>query len=368
MVVLCCNSALTQKILALKACRGWELPGRGELGGDDDESELKERKVDVESDGRIRSDVVGLITPAMFPNFNRMLYRVTRGNAFVRSSDISFEYEGETRSYTVFMVVVAGKDLAQRIRRMMKSFNAEVIDTPTSKEAYPGVISQLETELRDQRVAMDTTRRRILQLLRTIAGDASGSQLRYINSHYLFCLWFASQFLIVLMANSEWQSLAIEEKSIADAMTKCQFYVSMTAIEGWVPTAYLPDLRYHVRRATEGTGHPPAVVDCEPHNTIKQPKPDKKPTYFETDKYTAVFQGIVDTYGIARYQEVNPGLFTIVTFPFLFGVMYGDIGHGTLLTIASFLMIWFEGKLKEKVKRGEFLGNIPYYHHIISFH
>jgi V-type H+-transporting ATPase subunit a len=141
-------------------------------------------------------------------------------------------------------------------------------------------------------------------------------------------------------------------------MTKCQFYLTMTAIEGWVPTVYLPDLRYHVRRATEGTGHPPAVVDVEPHNTVKQPKPDRKPTYFETDKYTAVFQGIVDTYGIARYQEVNPGLFTIVTFPFLFGVMYGDIGHGCILTICSFLMIWYEGKIKESVKKGAFLGEV----------
>jgi len=41
----------------------------------------------------------------------------------------------------------------------------------------------------------------------------------------------------------------------------------------------------------------------------------------------------VNTYGIPSYKEVNPGLFTCVTFPFLFGVMFGDIMHGSLLLI-----------------------------------
>lgn len=41
----------------------------------------------------------------------------------------------------------------------------------------------------------------------------------------------------------------------------------------------------------------------------------------------------MNTYGMPRYREINPGLFNIVLFPFLFGVMFGDIGHGFIVFI-----------------------------------
>lgn len=57
----------------------------------------------------------------------------------------------------------------------------------------------------------------------------------------------------------------------------------------------------------------------------------KPPSHFELNSFTAPFQEIVSTYGTPRYQEINAGLFAIPVFPFLFGVMFGDIGHGGVL-------------------------------------
>lgn len=39
----------------------------------------------------------------------------------------------------------------------------------------------------------------------------------------------------------------------------------------------------------------------------------------------------MNTYGVPQYKELNPAVFTAVTFPFLFGVMFGDVFHGALL-------------------------------------
>lgn len=52
---------------------------------------------------------------------------------------------------------------------------------------------------------------------------------------------------------------------------------------------------------------------------------------------------------VAKYQEANPGVYTIITFPFLFAVMFGDWGHGICLFLATLYFLMREKKLSSQV-------------------
>ena len=74
----------------------------------------------------------------------------------------------------------------------------------------------------------------------------------------------------------------------------------------------------------------------------------KRPTYIPTNEFTYPFQEIVNTYGIPRYREINPAIFNIVFFPFLFGVMFGDIGHGIIVLLFAAYLLHYNQRINSK--------------------
>jgi len=48
---------------------------------------------------------------------------------------------------------------------------------------------------------------------------------------------------------------------------------------------------------------------------------------------------------VATYGEINPAIFQIVTFPFLFAVMYGDYGHGAVFFLMGCVMCLFHNQI-----------------------
>ena len=138
-----------------------------------------------------------------------------------------------------------------------------------------------------------------------------------------------------------WSLSVIKEKMIFDALNKCEFDIKrhVFVAEGWVPKkGYEAVVRGLMEAATEFGLDTRPIVNRLKHRRLTPP------TYIPTNRFTRGFQALVNTYGTPRYREANPGAFCCILFPYLFGIMFGDFGHGILLAIFG---LWLIKKEKE---------------------
>ena len=130
---------------------------------------------------------------------------------------------------------------------------------------------------------------------------------------------------------SLYRTFSKREKYIYQNLNKCidhnMFYVG----DVWIPQIAYNNLMYELNELINEREDIALPVFHESENINAKVR-----TYFKKDDFVYPFQLIVNTYGIPRYKEANPGLFTIISFPFLFGIMFGDIGHGLLLISFAF--------------------------------
>jgi|LauGreDrversion4_2_1035121.scaffolds.fasta_scaffold36006_6 V-type H+-transporting ATPase subunit a len=83
----------------------------------------------------------------------------------------------------------------------------------------------------------------------------------------------------------------------------------------------------------------PAVEFNSYRQNSEEELPFTPPTYFKDNDVITIPQLITNTYGIPDYGEANPACFTIVLFPFLFAVMFGDYGHGSLILFIGTILV-----------------------------
>ena len=96
---------------------------------------------------------------------------------------------------------------------------------------------------------------------------------------------------------------------------------------GWVPSDALPALSEELA----GVGAAPVEL---PRPTLVEP-----PILLRTRRVARPFRPLVDTYGTTRYGDVDPTPFAAASFVLMFGMMFGDVGHGLLLAALG-LLLW----------------------------
>ena len=79
------------------------------------------------------------------------------------------------------------------------------------------------------------------------------------------------------------------------------------------------------------------IVEDQDHDLIQQP-----PTKLSNPKFFKPFEMYVKMYGLPSYNEMDPTWFVAITYAFIFGAMFGDVGQGLCLLIGGFLLYHFK--------------------------
>ena len=66
------------------------------------------------------------------------------------------------------------------------------------------------------------------------------------------------------------------------------------------------------------------------------------PTKLENPKIFRPFEMFIQMYGLPSHDEFDPTVFVGLTYSFIFGVMFGDVGQGLLLLIGGGLIYYFK--------------------------
>ena len=103
---------------------------------------------------------------------------------------------------------------------------------------------------------------------------------------------------------------------------------------GWVPVDEKNKIIRRIKKIA-----PKSYIEEKDAEEIEKIK-DKKdiPVKLKNPKLLSPFEMLIRTYSLPRYGSVDPTAIVAVTFPLMFGAMFGDIGHGLVLALIGMLI------------------------------
>ncbi|KAJ9132817.1 hypothetical protein P3X46_033649 [Hevea brasiliensis] len=286
---------------------------------------LADQEISTDSSKQVKLGfLTGLVPKEKSLAFERIIFRATRGNVFIRRAAIEEPVidpvSGEKTEKNVFVVFYSGERAKTKILKICEAFGANRYPFTEDLGKQNRMIDEVSGRVSELKTTLDSGILHRSNLLQTI-GD---------------------QFV-------QWNSMVRKEKSIYHTLNMLSLDVTKKCLvaEGWSPVFASKQIQEALQRAAFDSNSQVGAIFQVLHTK------ESPPTYFRTNKFTTAFQEIVDAYGVAKYQEANPGVYTIVTFPFLFAVMFGDWGHGICLLLATLIYI-----IREKKLSGQKLGDI----------
>lgn len=270
---------------------------------------------DLESAGvqlNHQSFISGVINTDKVSTLQQILWRVLRGNLYYHTEELKEKiYDPKTNEFVsknFFIIFSHGSLIYQRVRKICETLDADLYNVDLTHDLRQELLNEVNRKLLDLSTVLDQTDNALNTELVAISRDLG-----------------------------KWWEVIAREKAVYKTMNRCDYDDGRKTLiaEGWIPTDEISTLTSTVKKTSQ---HIPTIINVL--QTTRTP-----PTFHRTNKFTAAFQALCDAYGVAAYREVNPGLPTIITFPFMFAIMFGDLGHGVILSLAAGTLVYHEKKI-----------------------
>lgn len=285
---------------------------------DDAERSADPSQIDDETDPKRPAFclVGGVISNDRLLSFERMLCRILHGHyLFYHQTMFMHAIEdcatGDMVNKSVFIAFCHGDEMLTRIKKISAGFRMIL---------HPFPIPQIDR----QKMARNLTKR--IDDLDVVLQQTQAHRQRLLAA--------------AVESFNDWSSQVHTIKSIYHTMNKFNADAMKNAMiaECWIPTRHLDEVQSALHDAA--TSQPTMLPILQRLETFDEPSP----TCFITNQFTCAFQILVESFGVADYREMNPAPYTIVTIPFLFAVMFADIGHGLLMVLFALWMLIFCSK------------------------
>lgn len=261
--------------------------------------------------------ICGVIDSSQVSRFQKLAFRITRNNVYLNFIPLQ-----DITEKSVFLMVFEkskNNNLKQKLSKLVDSFNSVKFTIPADKDSYANKVSELENQILEKKIIINETE----------------TQLK------LFCTYFLQSTLVEGYANIlSIQVIVAKEKSIFECLNKMSLSDNVINAAIFVSKLNKQIFENKILDIRRNLGFKINLLNPNFESLNKT-----APTLFENNDLTEPYQMIVNTYGIPRYREVNPAQFTVVSFPYEFGVMFGDIGHGGLLLIFGTILAFFSKKM-----------------------